>query len=433
MATQKWSLEDIRPPERKTRSRTSSSRTRAARSQEPAAASSATPPKKRRPSSLRRGGGKRRVLFAIGAVALFMSAAAVASMFASGATLTLYPKYRDVTLSGTFTASQTPTAGALGFELLTLEAEGERVVTPIGQEEVRQRATGSITVFNEVSTASQRLIRNTRFAAPEGLIFRIDQSIEVPGYTQEADGTITPGSITVEVFADDTGAEYNLGPTRFSIPGLEGTEQFEGMYAQSQERFTGGFEGPRFIVDEDELARVTGEVQNELEGTLRERLQTERPSEFVLFEEAVTISFETLPATEHGTDRATIKERARLEVPLFSNQELAGFIARQVIAGYDNEPVAIEDYSFVRFAFAENEELPLSDLSFTLSGTARVVWTYDEQALTNDLAGLSKTALPAVLSGYPALERAEAVVRPFWRQSFPRKAEDISVVRIVGE
>ena len=54
----------------------------------------------------------------------------------------------------------------------------------------------------------------------------------------------------------------------------------------------------------------------------------------------------------------------------------------------------------------------------------------DVANLKKDVASKSKTALPGITTGYPALTKIEAKVKPFWKQSFP---EDISKITITTQ
>lgn len=359
------------------------------------------------------------------------------SVMMSGAEVTVYPKQKTTNLQANFTSYKVPKAGELSYELLTLEADGERQVSAQDKEDVSIRTTGTLFIYNEYSESPQRLIKNTRFETPEGLIFRIQESVEVPGYTKEASGSIAPGLVTAEVFAEAAGEEYNVSPTRFTIPGLKGTDQYTKMYAESTESFTGGFEGSRYVIEESELQEAKQALHLELRNALLERLETERPAGFVVYDGAVTFAFDSLPATAYGDGLATIKERARLQIPIFKEDEFAAFIAQNTIAGYEGELVFIEDpyaliFSYTGATTSTSDISGNTEMQFKLTGVPRIVWSFDEEALQSDLKGLAKTALPTVLSGYPSIERAEAVVRPFWRQSFPDDLAEIDISVIIG-
>jgi hypothetical protein len=353
-----------------------------------------------------------------------------------GAEIVVYPKFKDVTVQASYTAYKSPSAGELGYELLSLEATGERQVSASGTEKVSERSVGSVFVYNTQPNATQRLIKNTRFESPDGLIFRIKESIEVPGATKDAKGAIVPGVITAEVFADGTGEQYNIPASRFSIPGLKGSEQFTSVYGESNIAFSGGFEGERYLIDEAELETKKQELHLELRNNLLERLKTERPAGFIVYDNAVTFAFETLPSTTYGNSLATLKEKAYLHVPLFKETEFSTYIADGTIAGYDGEAVRITDTNVLSFEY-ESATTTTSDISslttlqFVLKGTPRIVWQFDEEKLKTDIKGLSKTALPTVLSGYPSIDRAEATVRPFWSQGFPKNVSEITITTVV--
>ena len=73
-----------------------------------------------------------------------------------------------------------------------------------GEEAVEVKASGKIMVYNNFSSEPQRLIIRTRFETKEGLIYRIPESIVVPGKTVKM-GWETPGSKEIGVFADEPG------------------------------------------------------------------------------------------------------------------------------------------------------------------------------------------------------------------------------------
>jgi len=108
-----------------------------------------------------------------------------------------------------------------------------------GKKEVATKASGNITIFNEFSSAPQRIIANTRFLSKEGYIFRIKEPVTIPGFSVTG-GKKIPGQVTVKVYADKPGEEYNIGATSFTLPGLQGTRKYSAIYAKSMLPMTGG-------------------------------------------------------------------------------------------------------------------------------------------------------------------------------------------------
>ncbi|MFA5230373.1 MAG: hypothetical protein WC422_03050, partial [Candidatus Paceibacterota bacterium] len=97
------------------------------------------------------------------------------------------------------------------------------------------KAKGKLTVYNAYNTSPQILVQNTRFESPDGLIFRADARVTVPGATLK-NGEIVPSSIVINVTAAETGNAYNISPVRFTIPGFKGTDRFTGFYGESQDK-----------------------------------------------------------------------------------------------------------------------------------------------------------------------------------------------------
>ena len=379
---------------------------------------------------------RKRVIITSAVVAVIILVGFSVNLLLGGATITIYPKSRDVSVQANFDAYTAPKVDELGYELLSLEATGERQVEASGKETVSEYAEGKIFVYNTGSTASQRLIKNTRFETEDGLVFRIPESIEVPGVTKDEDGNLVPGSIATDVFADGTGEQYNIEPTRFIVPGLEGTEQFDTVYAESTSGFTGGFEGDKYIIDEDEYATAKQSLDLELRDKLLARLNEEKPAGFIIYDDAITFVYEELPATEYGDSLATIKEKARLLVPLLSETEFAEYLAEKSIPDYTGDPVIIEDPYTLEFSYAD-PLIPQSDISqldtieFILKGNTTIIWTFDEEEIKQDLLGMKKSETADIFKSYNSISNVKAEVRPFWATQFPDEESDIEIITVI--
>lgn len=426
----KWNLQDIKPSERR---RPSSRMSSISRTTVDKVERHDTEPQREQVPAARTGGGRKRskkgLVIGLGALGVVLALGFLFAILSSGAEVTVFPRLREPTVNAVLEAKrQNATAGELTYEVMSLEAEGSREVSATGQEDVETQATGNITIYN-TSSDSQRLITNTRFQTESGLVFRISDPAVVPAAT---DGT--PGSITAKVFADEVGSEYNIASgVRMRVPGFQEndmTELYEAIYAESAGAFTGGYSGPKFIVDDEQLSAALESLQNELRQALDGRVESERPAGFTLFDSAVVFVYRDLPSEEIEEGRVRIKQQAILQVPMFKNEDFASFIAAATVPGYEGEPVRIEDVSKLSFGYAtEPTDISAEEgISFRLTGNPKLIWVFDSEQLKKDLAGGAQTALNTVLGGYPAIERATATIRPFWKQSFPDNAEDITII-----
>lgn len=431
----KWNLQDIKPAE--SRRRPARVQNHTVNSEEPTINSAERPPRREQPTRVSTGTkSKRPLIIAVLIFIVLLAGGFAASSLMGGAKLTVQPRWREPVLNTAIEARRQAGSSDLPYEVLTLEAEGERQVTATGQEEVQELAEGKITI-TKTTPGQERLVKNTRFATPDGLVFRVSESVVVPGAT---DGQ--PGTVVADVFADEAGQQYNVpAGTKFTVPGFqEGgyTELFEAISATAISDFTGGFDGPRFIVDENELAAAKESLHNELRQALEQRLPNEKPAGFVVFDSSVSFTYSELPSEEVGEGQVKLKEKAYMRVPMFKSDIFASYIAKAVVPGYEDEPVRIEDFSVLTFEYSSPETASadisaLESLAFKLTGKPRLVWEYDEEKLKNDLAGSLQASLNTILGGYPAIEKASASIWPFWNRSFPDDPAKINIVEVVGE
>ena len=359
-----------------------------------------------------------------------------ATILLTGAEVTVTPKSQKTTVQAGYTAKLKPEVGELGYELLTLEESSEKQVAAKGQQDVSIKATGKIVISNEGSTP-QRLIINTRFSSPSGLIYRISDSVDIPASKKDANGAVTPGTFTTTVLADGAGDSYNTTSGRLTVPGLKGSDQYDKVYAEPDKSgIVGGFEGKKFIIDETELATTQQQMQTELRDKLLSRIQTERPNGFILFKDAVTFTYDSLPSSGASDKAATLKERAMLHVPLFNEISFASFLAKATIPSYKGEPVRLKDPQTLMFKYADATttlvDISTKDsLDFSLSGPADIIWKFDPEALKKDVASKPQSSLLTILQNYPSIDKAQAVIRPVWRSSFPANLDEIKITETI--
>jgi hypothetical protein len=441
--TQKWNLQDIRPSEPRRRRVSPQQGTLEINEQRrPTAARTEQSFDDVDTLSIRDGNKDRKFNFGliIGIVCLVVGGLFGLSFLISKTTLTVYPEFNEPTVNAEFIAYPEKRAGQLSYEIMTITEEGERQVKANGQEEASEQATGYIEIIKS-TPGTERLIKNTRFRSPDGLIFRIQESVVVPGAVKDSSGNLVPGTIRAEVFAENAGQEYNLpAGTRFDVPGFKEsnlTELYNAIYAENRDPFTGGFKGPRFIIDENELATEQQSLQVELRNKLLSRIDSERPADFVSFLGAVAVTYNSLPTIQFGDNLVTIREQAVLQIPLFRTDDFASFIAEETIPTYSGDPVRITNLSDLTFAYPDastnaSNIANATALNFTILGKPQVVWQFDAEQLKSGLAGKSLTAITTVLTGHPGIKEAKITGKPFWKRSFPENKDDIQVIEVIG-
>lgn len=444
--TQKWNLQDIRPAEPRKRKMVQTTDQEPRRTVEPtldmhrAPVQEAEVPLERVEIKDRKKENKKGIAIISTIIAIIIAGVFGLSFVLSKTTLTVYPEYREVNVSAQYIAYPEKREDVLVYEILTLTEEGDQQVNATGQQNVTEQATGFIEII-KTTPGTERLIKNTRFRSPQGLIFRIQESVVVPGAVRDQTGNLIPGTIRAAVFADNVGPEYNLeAGTRFNIPGFQEnnlTDLYNAIYAENRESFSGGFNGPKFIIDEAELALAKQKLHEKLRDSLLQKLETQIPATTVGFKGAIALTFESMSTIQYGEGSVAIRERAVLQQPLFNKANFASFLARETVSTYQREPVRITNIEDIIFSYSDTNTnasnlANATALEFNLTGKPQIVWEFDAEQLKTDLAGKAFTAIGQVLTGYQGINTARITGKPFWMRSFPEDPADIQIIEVIG-
>lgn len=387
---------------------------------------------------VRRGRGSKLAttwwMWALGAVLLIFIILSLTPLL-TRASIEITPRHQAVEIDGSFEASSTSQPSEesdLFYDIMSIEKIGTAEVAASGEEEVSEKASGRLTVYNEFSAEPERLIANTRFEASNGSIFRISDAITIPGYT-ESNGEIVPGSIEVTVTADEAGEDHNVAAGRFSVPGLNGDERFDKIYAISRSAMSGGFVGVRNVADEDDVAEARETLRASLEDEAQEELSSQIPEDFIFFIESSEIDFESMPTEESGEENVLVKERMIVTVPIFNRADIAEFVAAQTIGSYEGEEVKLGNTEDLSVSLASGVEEGAQTISLSIKGSPVVVWVVDLDTVKDDLLGLEKKEVEAVLSGYPAILEANINLSPFWKRTLPEEEEKLTVTEVIPD
>ena len=382
--------------------------------------SHASPPDK---GSIRPSGRSRFPYMTIGIVVLIIAVSAGALFYFSSARVEVVPSTIAATVQGSFTASQA--TGGLPFRIVSAQKVASQSVKGSGTKTVSSSASGTITIYNAQSKA-QTLIANTRFATTAGLIFRIHSAVTIP-----AGNATKPGSVSAKVYADQVGSTYNVGPSSFTIPGFAGTPQASQVYARSTAATTGGASGTVPVVDAITEGPARRALMSALAPDLASSIQSQVPAGYVLVPGAATTTYQSLDSAPSATSgMVDVKEQGTISAVVFPNAALAKAMALSIAGlNYQGEPLTVSATD--KLALAMTSGMPdanSASFTFTLAGTAPLVYTVDTSRIAAAVAGKTRSAAEVALTNYPEVSRAIIVLRPFWKQSFPEDPAAISVV-----
>ena len=373
---------------------------------------------------------RRLWLLGVGIIGICVVLGLLLSTVFAGATVSIEPKVAEVTVPPTLQAQLNAPVGVLSYQNISVTRAASQNVAATGMQRVSRPASGIITISNTYSTAPQRLIANTRFEAPDGKIYRIRESVTVPGMAGSAAGTVT-----ATVYADSPGAEYNrTTPTTFTIPGFKGDPRYSKFTARSDGAISGGFVGEEPAVAAADLAAAKTALQKEVDAAVRAAASAEIPEGYSAIPGTLKVNFADIvqEAGENKTAKLTLSATATGAI--VRQGDLASAIARRVVDGYQtSEAVLFGDVSKMTISVATSSASTEGTLTLNLEGQATLVWQFDQAALKQALVGKGKDEFQTTIESFqPAVQKADASIRPFWQGKFPDKPEKISI-KIAGQ
>lgn len=348
-----------------------------------------------------------------------------------GATVTLTPKTVAVTVPQTLTAVPNGPTGSLLYQTITATQYATTSVNANGSQQVSRAATGMVTLFNTYSAAPQSLVANTRLTTTDGKIYRIKDAVTIPGVVTKADGSQAPGTVTVSVTADKPGADYNQSaPIQMNIVGFKGSPKYTKFLAQSQGSIGGGLVGNVPAAAPADMANAQNTLKQQLDASIRSAAVSQVPDGFVAVNGSLGVTYTDINQSQGSGSSITLSEGVTATVAILRVADLANALAKQAFSDYKGEPVAFADLSKVTVSLVTSGSSNMTGpLAITVGGTPTLVWQFDHDALKQALLGKNKSDFPSIIKGYePAVAKAEASIRPFWKATFPSNPDKLTVL-----
>ncbi len=296
------------------------------------------------------------------------------------------------------------------------------------EEDIKRKAQGTITIYNAYSSESQTLVETTRFESPEGKIFHIIKTITVPGAKIE-NGNIIPSSIEVSVIADEAGADYNIEPSRFSIPGFEGTVKYKGFYGESKKKMSGGLIKKGLVVGKDDVANAEAELKNQLLEAAKEELKAQLGKNLKLIEESIVADIiESTPSPSLGepADKFILNLKALAQVFAYKESDLNDLIEEKIALKISDKRLTLPKTQKIDFQY-EKVDFSSNRASFNLVINEDISWKIDEDRLKEILAGKNEAEAREAIKLFSEIKSAKVSLWPLWLKNIPRDFRKIRI------
>lgn len=314
------------------------------------------------------------------------------------------------------------TIGRLPLQVLTRTTNQEVKHSATGETEVSAHARGQVVIHNGLAS-SQRLVLRTRLQSQDGKMFRLAEPIVIPAN----------GSARAEVIAENLGGDYNIGPSRFTIPAFREQgllERFEKIYGESTVPFRGGALGKTTVVSEADIRAAKEEVSRKAIDFLGEDLRQAVPEGFILLEQGGvrTIVNNISADAKVGEVRESFSAitNVTIEALVFDERYIATMARREI----QNEelfevwPNAVFNFSY---ALARPADFARGALGLVVDGSLNVGKSIDVEAMRQAIVGKHETEVQRKILALPGIKEASVVLWPQWARRFPSTPEQIKI------
>jgi len=326
-------------------------------------------------------------------------------------------------------------------KLLVFQREVDKKFPASGSKQIEERAHGIIRIFNAYSSSPQVLIGHptdkkyqTRFLSSDGKIFRLHKRIVIPG-AKIVGGKIVPSHIDVEVFADEPGEEYNIGPSKFVIAAWceKNSPKCKGFYAQSFQPMKGGAKKKVKVVSQEDIDKAKDLVRKNIEFILEREFKEKIPEGYLSLENGWQIEEESLDSEVKAGEiknEFNLKGKFVLKGIVIPKDEFLNFakgIFSQKEGSEKWKVVEVEgkvnNLSFEKEKEGE-KEIVKADLTIEISLKRKI----DENEIKKEILGKKIAEAREILSKKEGINSAEISLRPFWLRKIPKKREKVEII-----
>jgi hypothetical protein len=339
------------------------------------------------------------------------------------ANISIVPVKKDIQLNETYIIEKEDRKDL--FVTKSIPTSEEIALPKNVKKSVSGTASGEISIYND-SAAVQKFIKNTRFENNDGKIFRIQDAVTVP-----AKSANKKGAIKAKVVAETVGDSYNVGPSKFTVPGLKGSPKFKLFSAENSETFSGGSSGNQNGVSELEIEKGKTQVKEKNVAYLNKKLAEDVPEGFSYSKDSLIVLNSPFAKLKEDDDLATYTQRAT-GTAIYFNKNL---LIQKYLAKSEGEN--LNTNGTVDVLDVENSNVNLLDpndllddekpIRVVLSGTAPVVFKPNKQTIIDYYAGKPVSEFVDIINKFQFINTAKKTVRPFWASSFPSDTSKITV------
>lgn len=313
-------------------------------------------------------------------------------------------------------------------------------------------ARGMVTITN-TSPTPWDLSAKTRLQTQDGLIFRTQSPVRVPGANLHGYGTLET-EVVAEAFdvqGQVIGSRGNILPTKFFLPGLKTDESRKKLYAESKIAMVGGLSNSVKSVSKEDLSAAREKIKKEITKNavddLKRYLENENITQNTNYSlltdrHLITISepIITIPDDLEGkeTDLFEVTATYSLAGVAYDRQELQKDIKERIVNRVDPDKKILQiNDNDISYRYLDQDD---AAGKIRLTATMRAIQMYEInpsmengqrfiKKITDHILGMRVTdAQDYLMQQTDEISQVEIKTWPLWAPTIPNIADNVKFV-----
>ena len=312
-------------------------------------------------------------------------------------------------------------------ERIEVVNEETETYSAMGKKHVTEKASGKITVFNEYSSNPQKIVANTRFLSKEGQLFRISESITIPGFSR-VEGKDVPGQVTATIFANKAGEGYNIGPSSFTLPGLQGSGKYSSVYARSEQAMSGGIDKDVLYFSESDYITAKDKLVKNIKAKSEQDFLSKISDEVILLEntkEEGEVEVETNVKIGAITDDFQMTVSVKTSALSVNKDNLNELISAKINSELGENMRLVEGSR--KYEIGETVKDENNKITMPVYVTQGLVTNIDPNKIKKEIANKNEAELSNYFNNLREVKSANVEFWPSWIKNIPSSWDKINI------
>ena len=205
--------------------------------------------------------------------------------------------------------------GVIPGELIEVPNDKKETFQTTGKKTIGEKAKGTINIYNNLDSNGHPFKAGTKLSSSSKTFITLSD-VTVPGAGVQS-GKVVPGTVSVDIEAENPGADYNVKAGRFTILNLPAAQQ-DALYGQSSKDMSGGLSKEVQVVSTDDFNNAKNKIIGELAEATKAQL-IEKTKDKKVLDKAIVVPDPEVTSTANVGQEAksfemTVKYRQQVMI-----------------------------------------------------------------------------------------------------------------------